>query len=191
METDQLLSGHSNWVTACFFDGSHIVSGSKDKKILIWNAESGEIIGEPITGHDSCVNSVCFSPDGKRILSGSDDNTARVWDAVTGKPLFPPFSGHTKWIKSVCFFPDGTRFATGSLDGTIRIWTLDEIPDGTNWELRHDGWVVGKDGELMMWIPRDLRRYVCGRRNISMLNRSFYIKLHFGTERNTSRNIQV
>ena len=164
------------------FDGSRIVSGSDDNTIRVWNAESGKIIGEPITGHDSWVNSVCFSQDGKRILSGSSDNTARVWDAVTGKSLFPPFRGHTNYIKSVCFFPDGTRFATGSLDGTIRIWTLDEIPNEINWELRHDGWVVGENGELMMWIPTDLRRYVRSQRNIGVFNCPLYIKLHFGTE---------
>ncbi|PAV14701.1 nucleotide-binding-oligomerization-domain like receptor [Pyrrhoderma noxium] len=195
-ETGQLLStldGHSSSVcsVAYSFDGSRIVSGSNDKTIRVWNAESGEIIGEPITGHDSYVKSVCFSPDGKRILSGYSDNIARVWDAVTGKPLFPPFSGHTYWIHSVCFFPDGTRFATGSLDGTIRIWTLDEIANEINWELRDDGWVVGENGELMMWIPTDLRDRVCRHRNISMLNRSFYVKLNFGTEQNISRNIQV
>ncbi|PAV14658.1 nucleotide-binding-oligomerization-domain like receptor [Pyrrhoderma noxium] len=195
-ETGQLLStlnGHSNWVesVAYSFDGSRIVSGSNDKTIRVWNAESGEIVGEPITGHDGCVKSVCFSPDGKRILSGSSDNTARVWDADTGKHLFPPFSGHISSIGSVCFFPDGTRFATGSFDGTIRIWTLDEIPDETNWRLRDNGWVIGENGELMMWIPRDLRNHVYGHRNISMVNRSFYVKLNFGTEQNISRNIQV
>ncbi|PAV14672.1 nucleotide-binding-oligomerization-domain like receptor [Pyrrhoderma noxium] len=194
-ETGQLLStlnGHSDLVhsVAYSFDGSRIVSGSNDNTILIWNAESGEIVGKPITGHDNCVSSVCFSPDGKRILSGSWDITARVWDTDTGKPLFPPFSGHTNPINSVCFFPDGTRFATGSFDGTIRIWTLDEIPDEINWELKRDGWVVGENGELMMWIPRDLRDRVCAHRNISMLNRSFYVKLNFGAETNTRENTQ-
>ncbi|PAV14667.1 nucleotide-binding-oligomerization-domain like receptor [Pyrrhoderma noxium] len=195
-ETGQLLStlnGHYGCVysVAYSFDGSRIVSGSDDKTIRVWNAESGEIIGEPITGHDSYVKSVCFSQDGKRILSGSDDNTARVWDALTGKHLFPPFIGHIICFQSACFFPDGTRFATGSWDGTIRIWTLDEIPNEINWELRRDGWVVGDNGELMVRIPTDLHGRVCGRRNISMLNRSFYFKLNFGTEQNISRNIQV
>ncbi|PAV14688.1 reverse transcriptase ribonuclease H [Pyrrhoderma noxium] len=178
-------------LVAYSFDGSRIVSGSNDTTIRVWNAESGEIVGKPITGHKYWVNSVCFSPDGKRILSGNSDNTARVWDAVTGKLLFPPFSGHTNYINSVRFFPDGTRFATGSRDGTIRIWTLDEIPDETNWELRDNGWFIGENGELMIWIPRDLRNHVYGHRNICMLNRSFYIKLNFGTEQNISRNIQV
>ncbi|PAV14699.1 WD40 domain containing protein [Pyrrhoderma noxium] len=195
-ETGQLLStldGHSSSVcsVAYSFDGSRIVSGSNDKTILVWNAESGETVGEPITGHDNCVKSVCFSPDGKRILSGSNDYTARVWDAVTGKPLFPSFSGHTNYINSVRFFPDGTRFATGSFDGSIRIWILDEISNEINWRSRDDGWVVGENGELMMWIPTDLRNHVYGHRNISMLNRSFYVKLNFGTEQNISRNIQV
>ena len=77
------------------------------------------------------------------------------------------------------------------MDRTIRIWTLDEIPNEINWELKDDGWVVGENGELMMWIPTDLRRYVCSQRNIGVLNCPLYIKLDFGTERNTSRNIQV
>ena len=108
--------------------------------------------------------------------------TARVWDAITGNPLFPPFSGHTHSLSSVCFFPNGRHFATGSDDETIRIWTSGDIPNDTNWKLRDDNWVVGENGELMMWIPYNLRRHLCGHRNISILNRSFYLKLHFGTE---------
>ena len=186
-KTGHLLStlrGHSTWVVsiAYSFDGLRIVSGSFDNTILVWNAQTGQIISGPITGHDATVKSVCFSPDGNRILSGSSDNTARVWDAITGEPLFPPFSGHTSYVNSVCFFSDGRRFATGSNDGTIRIWTLDTIPNDNNWELRDDSWVVSKNGKLVMWIPEDLHRYLCPCRNISVFNRSFYLKLHFGTE---------
>ncbi|PAV22986.1 nucleotide-binding-oligomerization-domain like receptor [Pyrrhoderma noxium] len=186
-ETGDLLStlnGHSYWIqsVAYSFDGSRIVSGSSDKRILVWDAQSGQIVCGPITGHDTWVDSVCFSPDGKQILSGSWDKTARVWDAITGNPLFPPFSGHTHSISSVCFFPNGRHFATGSLGGTIRIWTLDEILIDSGWELRHDNWVVGKNGRLMMWIPKDLHRYLYRPKNVSMLNHSFHLKLHFDTE---------
>ncbi|PAV22987.1 nucleotide-binding-oligomerization-domain like receptor [Pyrrhoderma noxium] len=186
-ETGHLLStlnGHSGPVPSVAYslDGSRIVSGSLDKTILVWDAQSGQIVCGPITGHDGWVISVCFSPDGMQILSGSDDGTARLWDAITGNPLFPSISGHTRSITSVCFFPDGRHFATGSIDGTIRIWTLDEIPIDSDWELRDDNWVVGENGRLMMWIPTELRRHLCWPRNVSILNHSFLLKLHFGTE---------
>ncbi|PAV22985.1 nucleotide-binding-oligomerization-domain like receptor [Pyrrhoderma noxium] len=186
-ETGHLLStlnGHSGLVPSVAYslDGSRIVSGSDDKTILVWDAQSGQIVCGPITGHHNCVKSVCFSQDGKRILSGSWDKTARVWDAISGNPLFPPFIGHTSFISSVCFFPDGRHFATGSVDGTIRIWTLNEIPIDSDWELRYDNWVVGENGKLMMWIPDDLHRHLCRSRNVSILNHSFLLKLHFGTE---------
>ena len=186
-ETGNLLStlnGHTGSVNsvAYSFDGSRIASGSSDSTILVWDAQSGQILCGPITGHKIDVNSVRFSPDGKRILSGSWDKTARVWDAFTGNPLFPPFSGHTRFISSVCFFPNGRHFATGSYDGTIRIWSLDEIPIDSDWELRDDNWVVGENGKLMMWIPTDLHRHLYRSRNVGMLNHSFHLKLHFGTE---------
>ena len=114
--------------------------------------------------------------------SGSVEETARIWDAFTGNPLFPPLRGHIDWVTSVCFFLDERHFATGSWDGIIRIWSLDEIPIDSDWILRDDNWVVGENGRLMMWIPDDLHTHLCRSRNVSMLNRSFYLKLHFGAE---------
>ena len=183
-ETGQLLStlyGHSGDVNsvAYSFDGSRIVSGSDDKTILVWDAQIGQIICGPITGLLDGVYSVCFSPDGKRIFSGSWYNTVRVWDALTGKPLL---NIHTHPISSICFLPNEGRFVTGSEDGTIRIWTLEEIPNDTNWVLRNNNWVVGKNDKRMMWIPEDLHKYLCPRRNISVFNSSFYLKIRFDTE---------
>ena len=186
-ETGRLLStlnGHLDDVisVAYSFDGLRIVSGSNDKTIRVWNIQTGKIIGEPITRHTDNVNSVCFSPDGRRILSGSQDRSVRVWDALTGEPIRLTLRGHTDSINSVCFFSDGRRFVTGSSDGTIRIWALDAIPNNADWDLRDDNWVVGENGNLMMWIPTDLREFLCSQRNISVLNRPFYLKLHFDVE---------
>ena len=51
-------------------DGKFIASGSKDGSIILWDAQSGEIIN---TFHDSGkIWQVAFSPDGKFIASESD-----------------------------------------------------------------------------------------------------------------------
>jgi WD40 repeat protein len=78
-----VLKGHTEWVASVAFspDGKHIVSGSGDKTIRVWNADSGEVVSGPFEGHTHWVMSVAFSPDGKRTVSGSDDMTIRVWNA--------------------------------------------------------------------------------------------------------------
>jgi WD40 repeat protein len=65
--------GHSDWVWSVAFspDGQHIVSGSDDQTICVWNAMTGEMVAGPFRGHSSSVWSVAFSPDGQHIVSGS------------------------------------------------------------------------------------------------------------------------
>jgi WD40 repeat protein len=56
-----------------------IVSGSGDKTVKVWDAQTGQ---ETLTlkGHTSPVMSVSFNSDGKRIVSGSFDKTVQIWD---------------------------------------------------------------------------------------------------------------
>jgi WD40 repeat protein len=77
--------------------------------VRVWDVNSGQQIGAPLTGHTAAVYSVAFSPDGHRIISGSGDTTVRLWDADTGEPVVQPMTGQTWAVLRVAFSPDGKR----------------------------------------------------------------------------------
>jgi WD40 repeat protein/tRNA A-37 threonylcarbamoyl transferase component Bud32 len=110
------------WCVAFSPDGSHIVSGSNDYTLRLWDARSGESIGGPLRGHSARVACVAFSPDGARIVSGSGDGTLRLWDALTGEPIADPLTGHLGGVLCVAFSPDGSKIVSGSADNTLRRW---------------------------------------------------------------------
>jgi WD40 repeat protein len=116
-----------------------------------------------LVGHDSAVNSACFSPDGKTVATASNDRTVRLWNATTGQEIIALY-GHENWVRSVGFSADGARVVTAAWDSTARLWDL-----ATRQELAslrgHDGWVNcasfspdgtrvvtgGKDHTVRLW----------------------------------------
>jgi WD40 repeat protein len=142
-------------------DGQHLVSGSEDRTIRVWNAMTGDTVAGAFTGHTDPVNTVTFSPDGQHIVSGSNDRTIRVWNAITGETVAGPFTGHTGLVNSVAFSPDGQHLVSGSHDRTIRVsnFTIgktelaDDVDFTEHFVINDEGWVCGSKGELLMWIP--------------------------------------
>ena len=105
-------------------DGTRFVSGNDDKTVRVWDAGTGQQVGDPLTGHTAPVESVAFSPDGTRIASGSFDKTVRLWDAATGHQLGDPLTSHVAGAVSVAYSPDGTRIVSGGWDKTLRLWPV-------------------------------------------------------------------
>ncbi|KAG8723393.1 hypothetical protein FRC09_003525 [Ceratobasidium sp. 395] len=103
-------------------DGAYIVSGCANNTIRIWDAHTGQPVGQPLQGHTNSVRSVAYSPDGAYIVSGSSDKTIRIWDAHTHQQVGKPLQGHTGYVSSVAYSPDGAYIVSGSYDNTIRIW---------------------------------------------------------------------
>ncbi|GLB43824.1 hypothetical protein LshimejAT787_1500080 [Lyophyllum shimeji] len=120
-------------------NGNHIVSGSWDNSVRVWDASTGEQLKE-LNGHTARVTSVAFSTDRNHIVSGSGDKSVRVWDASTGEQL-KELNGHTARVTSVAFSTDRNHIVSGSGDKSVRVWdtlTGEQLKDLNG----HSDWVT-------------------------------------------------
>lgn len=166
-------------------DGARITSASNDQTVGLWDVKAGAVICEPLWGHSAWVRFVTFSPDGAEIASSLSDEKVQLWDAKTGTTIGEPLRGHTGAVRSVTFLND-TRIASVSSDETTRLWDHAPINRAENkpasqafsslagpsnnfsshpsnllppksLRLAGDGWILGPNDELILWIPFGMR----------------------------------
>ncbi len=118
--------GHNTGVKDIAFniDGTLAVTGGSDKKVIIWNVETKQVL-YTFYGHTSNVTGVAFSPDNNRVASSSYDQYVRIWDlSPQSEALFIPFanSNDKTWFWIVNYSPDGKHILTDYTDGKARIW---------------------------------------------------------------------
>jgi WD40 repeat protein len=108
--------GHSDGVRSVSWSpsGGHIASGSKDGKILIRKAGSGEVEVGPIETAQDWVYSLAYSPLGDRIAAGGSNHTICIWDSNTGELLVGPTRDLGFWVRSVVWSSDGSKLYSAS-----------------------------------------------------------------------------
>ena len=151
----QILGGHSGYVTAVAWspDGHHILTGSEDGTVRIWDAATGD--NTLTLTHKASVTAVAWSPDARHILTVSRDRTVRIWDATTGDNTLT--LTHTDPVTAVAWSPDARHILTGSDDGTARIW--DTTTGDNTLTLTHTDPVTAvawsPDGHHILTVSRD------------------------------------
>ncbi len=63
-------------------DDKVLASGDLAGVIYLWDAISGELLGE-LTGHTESINNLMFSQDGQTLRSTSGDGSSRLWDLTS------------------------------------------------------------------------------------------------------------
>src|SRR5258705_5882703 len=87
-ETYYQRVGHTSSVRAMAVtpDGRHVVSGSLDHTLRVWDLATGET-ETTLEGHKDWIRTVAVTPDGRHVVSGSEDSTLRVWDLAAGEDV--------------------------------------------------------------------------------------------------------
>ncbi|KAF8720228.1 hypothetical protein RHS02_09038, partial [Rhizoctonia solani] len=138
------LKGHTDLICTLTFlpDERHIVSGSEDCTICVWDVTHAKLVAGPLRGHSETVEAVAVSPDGGLLVSASEDGTMRTWNTSTWQTH--SVFRHTGLVRSVRFLPDGSRLVSGSADGNMRIWEVPDAPIGQDMygqSPAHESWV--------------------------------------------------
>ncbi|KAI8322367.1 WD40 repeat-like protein [Martensiomyces pterosporus] len=135
------LTSHSGAVMCVRFssgDGRYLASGADDMIVLIWerDADDSQPMGNisslgasaevwrpvrRLTGHESDVCDLAWSPDNRWLATCGLDNAVYIWDGATFERV-KKLTGHSQFVKGLTFDPAGKYLATQSDDKTLKIW---------------------------------------------------------------------
>ena len=116
------LASHTAAVNSVAFspDGTQLLSGSNDRRALLWNIADRTILRD--MDHALGVKAVAFSSDEPwMIATGSEDGVIKVWNITSGGELLT-LTGHADSVNGLDFSEDGLSLASVSSDDTIKLW---------------------------------------------------------------------
>jgi len=118
---------HNSPLISCRFDpsGRYVFFGAQDSKVWRWEWSGDKKV--ELSGHDSWVRAIGFTPDGATCLTGGYDGRL-VWWPV-GDDLPTParsIDAHEGWIRAVAVSPDGKVVASAGNDNLVKLWNAED-----------------------------------------------------------------
>ncbi|MDR3632930.1 MAG: protein kinase [Isosphaeraceae bacterium] len=113
---------HDSAITAIAFgrDGRAIITGTRDGRLHVWDAEGARVSELPSQG--AAVTGLDFAPAGEIFAAATAGGVVRLWDLnMLGRPAQTLMPGRA--ATRVAFHPGGQVVATGQHDGRIQLWT--------------------------------------------------------------------
>lgn len=120
----RIFNGHSRAVKDLDFspDGRRFLSSSYDRKIKLWDTETGQCIFK--TAAPAIANAVKFNPNSDKqdeFLAAMSNKKILQYDTRT-KEIIQEYDHHLGPVNTVTFVDKNYRFMTTSDDKTIRVW---------------------------------------------------------------------
>ena len=127
---DHPEDAHTECVYTIQYFGKHLVSGSRDRTLRIWDIDAQRLIRKPLEGHTGSV--LCLQFDDRKeediIISGSSDTHVILWRFSTGEMIKQLTNAHKESVLNLKF--DKRFLVTCSKDKTIKIWNRHELRPG-------------------------------------------------------------
>ncbi len=119
---DFAFEAHRECVYTIQYSLRHLVSGSRDQSLRIWDLNTKRLARKPLLGHTGSVLCLQFDDTPKEdvIISGSSDTDVIVWRFSTGEIIKKLDHAHRESVLNLKF--DDRFLVTCSKDKTIRIW---------------------------------------------------------------------
>ncbi|KAJ3567138.1 hypothetical protein NP233_g6560 [Leucocoprinus birnbaumii] len=148
--------------------------------IELWGiTESRNLVAHASLELDQLILTLAISPKfNEHIILFSDSGTMKIWNAATGKFVSSmPWRSRQFDAEELVFLESGERLAS-LRDRTIKVWDMTNLGDldspggfEDDTEIK-DGWAMGRDGELLFWVPPEHRYILWRPRNVAMIGPS-------------------
>ncbi|MEO2036757.1 MAG: WD40 repeat domain-containing protein [Planctomycetaceae bacterium] len=121
---------HEIPLTTCRIDptGRFVFAGAEDFNVYRWEIDGVQESKTTLTGHQSWVRSMDFSPDGQWLYTGGYDHRIGVWRATDPVPVCGRLiDAHKGWVRWVRVNHSGQLLASCGNDHLVKVWALPEF----------------------------------------------------------------
>ncbi|WFD08621.1 pre-rRNA processing protein [Malassezia vespertilionis] len=120
------------YALALSFDGKHLVSGGRDRKIGVWRVETRQ--KEPdasntthfvkfLLGHKDAIRALAFRGTTSELFSASYDRTVKLFD-VAQLSYIETLFGHQESIQDLSCLRSDRAVTAGGRERTCRLWKI-------------------------------------------------------------------
>ncbi|MBP0017552.1 MAG: WD40 repeat domain-containing protein [Cyanobacteria bacterium SBLK] len=108
-------------------DGTKIVIGGQNGKLIICDLETGDVLAESPNTSNANILSIAVSPNSNEIISGNAAGAIRIWNWRTNQDRL--IGEHSYQVNSIAISKNGEYIVSGDIDGLIEIWNLNDRTD--------------------------------------------------------------
>ena len=106
-------------------DGRLVASAGDAGTVWLYDAESHQVVGEPLLVASGPLLNLAFSPDSTHLAAAAQNGVIHVWRVLDGRlDEMAVLSAHTGEVWSIAFSPDGHFLASGGADGQVLLWDM-------------------------------------------------------------------